>query len=373
MLVVLVTAVAGTLDGRQTGPSMATTAAAIAAHPAFFHNRSVSISATPVRSGGLWTIETGTTIALAIQPASGQPPNRLVEFRGVLTDPTRLLLSDPRRQQLRPITDVFGAGRSTGKSTLLVLASAVWFEPAPSVPVAMLRQVVLNPGRWNGQVVTVRGRFRGQNLFDELPPTPLHDLNDFVLQVADAAIWVTGIAPRGARFDFDTRSRADTGRWLEVTGTVQVEGDRVRLAGSAVEETSAGPESVPAPPPPVFRLPRPVVVFSAPVNRDIDVDPRTTVRIQFSRDLKETSVPGQVVVTYLDSEEKPPAMTVRYRVSSRSIEIRFAVPLRAGATVVVTLGDGITALDGSPLQPAELRFDVRPAPDRALLAAPVPR
>ncbi len=372
LLAALVWLAAVPLDARQSGPSMATTAATIAAHPAFFHGRTVSIAATPVRAGGLWTVETGTPIALAIQPASGQPPNRPVEFRGVLLDPARLPQSDPRRTQLRPITDVFGAGRTSGKSALLVLTGAIRIEPSPSIPVAMLRQVVLNPTRWDDQVVTVRGRFRGQNLFDELPPGPPPAATDFVIQAADAALWVTGLAPSGPRFAFDTRSRADTGRWLEVTGRIRAQGAVVRLEAATIEETFAGPETVPLPPAPVFRLPRPVVVFTAPVNRDTDVDPATTIRIQFSRDLKELSFTGQVAASYLGTDDLPPAMTIRYRVASRSIDIRFAAPLRAGATLVLKLGDGITALDGTPLVPAELRFEVRPGLTPAAMAH-VPR
>ena len=48
--------------------------------------------------------------------------------------------------------------------------------------------------------------------------------------VADGAVWVSGLRPKGKDFDLDPVARVDTGRWLEVTGTVHREGPMVWLA-----------------------------------------------------------------------------------------------------------------------------------------------
>ena len=63
-----------------------------------------------------------------------------------------------------------------------------------------MRHVALDPGRYAEQEVTVVGRFRGKNLYGDLPEAPGTGRFDFVLQSADASIWVTGMPT--------TRSRA---------------------------------------------------------------------------------------------------------------------------------------------------------------------
>ena len=51
------------------------------------------------------------------------------------------------------------------------------------------------------------GRFRGVNLFGDLPQAPGRSRYDFVLQSADAALWVTGLQPKGKSFSLDRNAR----------------------------------------------------------------------------------------------------------------------------------------------------------------------
>ena len=89
---------------------------------------------------------------------------------------------------------------------------------------------------------------------------------DFVVQSADAALWVTGLRPRGKGFELDPGARVDTGRWVQVTGTVRREGSRSWIEARGIELTSAptrsagrGRRAHHAGEPP------PAVVFSTPV------------------------------------------------------------------------------------------------------------
>ena len=78
------------------------------------------------------------------------------------------------------------------------------------------------------------GRFRGRNLFGDLPSALNRSRWDFVVQSADAAIWVSGLRPRGKGFELDPGAKVDTGRWLEVSGTVHVEGSQVWIDGESL-------------------------------------------------------------------------------------------------------------------------------------------
>ena len=149
-----------------------------------------------------------------------------------------------------------------GELPVLIVESAL---PATRPPTASVRTLVLEPDAYQGERVTVTGRFRGRNLYGDLPDAPGLGRWEFVLQSADGAIWVTGIRPRGRDFDLDVTARVDTGRWLEVTGVIHVTRDLVRLEGTGVElaqaPAAAAPTAAAAAPRPA--LP-PEVIFSAP-------------------------------------------------------------------------------------------------------------
>ncbi len=201
----------------------------------------------------------------------------------------------------------------------------------------------------------------------DLPEAPGRSKYDFVLRSADAAIWVTSLRPRGRDFELSLDTRVDTGRWIEVSGTLQqghglqwlhAEGSRVALASAPkVSETSV--ESIPVP------AARPLeVVFSAPTQDETDVLQTSPVRIQFSRDIDPSTLKDRVRVTYLAEEARirgepdtPVAMfTVQYLPATRVLEIRFTEPLVRYRTIKVDLLEGIRGVDKQPLAPWTLEF-----------------
>ena len=83
-----------------------------------------------------------------------------------------------------------------------------------------IRAIALSPDQFDNRSVTLIGRFKGRNLYGDLPQGVAKSKWDFVLQSADAALWVTGLRPKGKDFDLDPAARVDTGKWLEVKGTL---------------------------------------------------------------------------------------------------------------------------------------------------------
>ena len=164
-------------------------------------------------------------------------------------------------------------------------------------------------------------------------------------------------------------ARIDTARWLEVRGTVQqvhglmvldAEAGSLKLSRPPQETTTTEePIRVPAGPPPE-------VVFSAPTDEETDVLQTASVRIQFSRDLDQTTLRGRIRAHYLESqtvergEPTTPSIefTTQYNSANRVLELKFAKPLERFRTVIVDLLDGIKGTDGQPLKPWKLTFSL---------------
>ncbi len=83
------------------------------------------------------------------------------------------------------------------------------------------------------------GQFRGRNLFGDLPEKSARNSQDWVLKDGDAAIWVTGKAPRGDGWKLDLEYKGDSKTWLEVTGKPEVMNGIVYLKASRVIPTKA--------------------------------------------------------------------------------------------------------------------------------------
>jgi hypothetical protein len=243
---------------------------------------------------------------------------------------------------------------------MIVNASAV-DSPLPAEP--SLRALALAPDSYIGKGVTVTGRFRGANLFADLPSAAgTKGRWDFVLQSADAAIWVTGIRPRGRGFDLDVNARMDAGRWLQVTGTLRREGALPFIEATSVAEGKAPSETaaeITLPPPPPEAPP--TVVFSAPTAGETDAERALPIRIQFSRDMDPKSFANHVRISYTGAAppDAPPipAFTIRYVEGNRALEIKPAAPLDRFRNVKVELLDGIVSnIDNMPLAPFSFTF-----------------
>jgi hypothetical protein len=337
------------------------TVAALVRYPFFFHTQPVRVRGKASEKDGLFQLEhEGARVWLVAGGTGKLPdPGGDAEITGLYVDVGRLDRTDAR------VTADFGAlsqrvlrrdWPAPGELLAVIVDGAAAAEPmnAPSV-----RHVALDPGRYVDQEVTVVGRFRGKNLYGDLPEAAGPGRYDFVLQSADASIWVTGRRPKGDGFDLNVDNRIDTGRWLEVAGVVKEERGMAVLEATAIRvgrpPAESSPEAVVKVP---VAMPPPEVVFSAPTQGETDVEPGARIRVQFSRDLKEESLKGGIAIAYAGVSEPPPAFTVRYDAGRRVAEIAFATPLSPFANVQVVLKETIVATDGQPLRPYTLAFTV---------------
>ncbi len=180
---------------------------------------------------------------------------------------------------------------------MLVVSEVLTVDP---VPAPSVRGLALDPHRFDGQSVTVSGRFRGRNLYGDQPAAPGRSKYDYVIQLADSSVWVVGLRPKGPGFDLNIDARVDTGRWLEVHGDVRTGRGLVWIEARTVRASKPVTENAPvetttevaAPPPP------PQVIFSTPTADAVDVAGDVRVRLQFSRDMTPTSFKGNILAAY---------------------------------------------------------------------------
>ncbi len=348
---------------------IASTAPALVASPVFFHGKQVAVR------GEIEAVGEQSRLQIPIDEADlkkGTPPQVFVfwkerpaqsegEIRGEFWDLGRINSDDGRftTYDFSQILEIATKGRWPAREEVFVILGAVMLESAlPATPT--LRAIVMAPDRYNNREVTVSGRFRGRNLYGDLPGPLNKSKWDFVLQSADAAVWTGGLRPRGRNFDLDPAARMDTGRWLKVTGIVRADGPTVWIEAKSMELSSPPEETpvdvdVPATP----RTPPPAVVFSAPVPDEAEVERNVVVRIQFSWDMDPKSFQNRVRVTYAPAQGEappPPEFTTTYNQGSRALQIKFGSRLERFQTVKVELLDGVVSIDGQPLKPWTLTF-----------------
>jgi len=97
-----------------------------------------------------------------------------------------------------------------------------------------LETFVMDPKAAAGRSVTVRGTFRGANLFEDLPPDTRRHPSDWVMKDGPFSIWVTGRAPAGDGFSLDPTSRPDCNWRVEVKGKVETAAGYVYLRARSV-------------------------------------------------------------------------------------------------------------------------------------------
>lgn len=345
----------------QTG-RLATTADTLLASAVFFHGRPVVLQQKLLQVGELTRLANASKPIYVLWRDHGGVDGDEGEVRGDFWDLGRIDPTDSRfaGYDLRRLVESANRGRWPTRGELFVILGAS-FQPASQPRTPTVRTLTLTPDRYAEQEVTVIGRFKGRNLYGELPLALAMSKWDFVIQSADGAIWVTGVRPRGKDFDLDPGKRVDTGRWVEVTGVVKRDGVTTYLDASAIA-LAAGPGEeaveIVLPPPPA---PAPEVIFSAPIAGDNDVDRSAPVRIQFSVDMAARSIRERVAVRYLQRDGGPapppvPAFSASYNDGAHAVEIKFEGPLEPFQQVKVDLLEGITTLDGRPLPPWSLTF-----------------
>jgi hypothetical protein len=364
LLAALVTgSVAGAVA--QAPSRTATTVEAILAHPVFYHGRQVVIRAEVRQDETFWRLAAAGEQPVLVLWRGRPAGDGLLELRGEVVDVGRLEPQDPRFGSVdtQLLMDRFSRGSWPARNQLYALAGATG-ETATPPAAPSVRAIALDPARYAEQTVTVTGRFRGRNLYGDLPEAPGKSRWDFVLQSADGAVWVTGMRPRGTGFNLDPTARVDTNQWLQVRGVVRHEGALVHIEAQTMATAKAETTTpVQAPPAPPYVPPTPEVVFSTPLTDETDVPSDTTVRIQFSRDMDPRSFTGRVRVNYFAPPggrpaPPPPAFTTVYQDDVRALEIRFKAPLERFSTVEVHLLEGIVARGGGTLKPWTASFSV---------------
>ena len=357
----------------QTAARRSTNLASLATYPGFYHGRPVLIVGTVTTTDkGLRVTDDSTSVRLL---SKGPAPDGLDEIRGEFWDIGRMKPDEPMLAgyDLKRTFDIDenGSWPRPGEITVIVATSVA---PTQLPPTASIRSITLFPMRFVDQKVTVTGQFGGRNLFGDLPDAPGKSRYDFVLRSADAAVWISGAQPKGKGFNFSLDSRLDSGRWLEITGTVRTGRglEWLEVGENGIQLGKAPNEAPPVDTEPirVSAAPPPEVVFSAPTQDETDVAMSSRVRIQFSRDIDPATIKGNLRVRYLDSQTAergepttPTAeFTTQYTAASRTLELRFTKPLERFRTIRIELGEGILGTDKQPLKPWTLSFDIGGAP-----------
>ena len=343
-----------------------TNVAALLAHPGFYHLHPVILVGKLERrpSGELRLVDDAGSIRVVFK---GSEPNELAEVRGEFWDLGRMNPDDPRlaNYDVRTMFQIDPNGWPKPGEVGVVMAGTVAEAPPPLAP--SIRNLVLYPNRFVNQKVTVTGQFAGRNLLGDLPDAPARSRYDFVMRSSDAALWVVNLRPRGKDFELALDARIDTGRWVEVSGVVQqgrgltlldATGSIIRLTKPPIETTAEAPIRVPSAPPPE-------VVFSAPIEGETDVSSRTSVRVQFSRDIIPATFKGRIAVRYgqapgaAANEPAPPPLefTTNYLPGTRVLEIKFVQPLEPFRPVQIDLVNGIMGADQQALIPWTLKFE----------------
>lgn len=178
----------------------------------------------------------------------GQTAGRRVEVRGIIrmlrkkqyvgSPPTDLdLIEDPI---LPPMP---APSQELPRVSLTVLAMRDRTSPevfnAPEIGGDIPRRILEEPAAYAGKTTKIVGQFRGRNLFGDLPPDSARGKQDWVLKDGDAAIWVTGKAPKGDGWKLDLEYKGDSKTWLEVEGKPEVINGIVYLKASKVIPTRA--------------------------------------------------------------------------------------------------------------------------------------
>jgi Bacterial Ig-like domain len=347
----------------QTSARRLTTIDAVRQFPGYFHLQNLLLRGEFAESDARVMFraadqEMRVFLASGVSAASGP-----VEIRAQMIDVGRLEPGDPRVQPFSSSLHI-GDGPEPrwprpGEELVLVVDGVMSAQPATA---PTLRALALEPWRFEGQRVTVVGQFRGRNLLGDLPASPAKGRYDFVIRSADGSVWVTGLRPRAKNVELSVDARVDTGRWVQVTGTVARERGLVMIEGMTFAEASAPEVLPPSEEPAAAAVPLlPVqVVFSSPTPDESDVPATTSVRVQFSRGLNPSTLAGQIRVSVIGAEptSMPPQFQHSYDAANRAVEIKFTQPLEPFRTIRVEFLEGLKGFDGAPFTPWTLTFSI---------------
>ncbi len=222
-----------------------------------------------------------------------------------------------------------------------------------------LRDLVKDPANYVGKQIVVYGKFRGNNLYGDLSIKDKRTPRDFIIKLADAAIWVTGRRPRGDGFRLDPKKRRDTGKWLNVIGTAwQHEGSGTYYLRAEKIELADKPEEKDLEPAKVVKPeeeklgPPPEVTFSLPLPGERDIPLDSEFHIQFSNPMKAETFNRNVDLLYADDDgigNPFPELEVSYDRDSRTLTVKPNKQLEASKEIELILYDAIEDEDGQKI------------------------
>jgi Big-like domain-containing protein len=219
-----------------------------------------------------------------------------------------------------------------------------------------LEKLVANAGKRDGQMIRVVGKFRGRNLYGDLPISTQRTTADWVIKDDLYAVWVTGKKPKGQGWELDSSLKRDTGKWIEVIGKPEtVRGvTYIKAVRILLTTPPSATADVKAPPPPPEK-PRkpPVVVFALPLDGDGEVAQDSRFVVQFSKDMDEATFAGHVLLRYtgpvLPGDRAFDGLKLTYDRGRRALTVDPGDVLRPRRQVELILLPGIVDIDGLTL------------------------
>jgi hypothetical protein len=241
-------------------------------------------------------------------------------------------------------------------------------EPTGDIkaPEVSLEKLVGTPGKRDGQMIRVVGKFRGKNLYGDLPVSTQRTSADWVIKDDLYAVWITGRKPKGAGWELDSSLKRDTGKWIEVIGKPETVRGVTYIKAVRIQITtppSARADVKPPPPPPEKPRKPPVVVFALPLDGDIEVAPDSRFVVQFSKDMDENTFNGHVLLRYtgpvLPGDRAFDGLKLTYDRGRRALTVDPGDVLRPRRQIELILLPGIVDIDGLTLIPrgASLKAD----------------
>jgi hypothetical protein len=232
----------------------------------------------------------------------------------------------------------------------------------PAAPVASvigrpttLADLVAAEGKLDGRLVRVIGRFRGQNLYGDLPNASRRKSEDWVIKDGPSAAWVTGKPPAGSGWRLDPTSAKDSINWLQVVGRPKTRRGFVHLhALEVIPSIAPSPDAMADPTRVQVRTyGSPVVTFALPETGE-RISPDAQFVIQFSNPMDPASLQGRVRLDYASpraGDREFEWLRVTYSDHTRHIVVDPGRPLLPGRTLNCQLLPGIVDAEGQPLGP----------------------
>jgi hypothetical protein len=287
----------------------------------------------------------------------------LIPIRSNMNTEQLMSLSGQRIEVTGIFTSTQGQSGQSGQAinSAGVIQFWSWAGPPEKVgrdkgAILSLEQLVARAGKMDGQIVRVVGKFRGRNLFADLPARSMRTVNDWVIKDSLFAVWVTNRKPKGDGFELDPAIRRDTSRWVEVIGRPTTRNGVVILDAMQVTLTqppTAKADAAPPPPPPERPKIPPVIVFSLPLDGESDFDFSGRIIVQFNNDMDEESFKGRVGLRYegpaLPGDPGFESMRVSYNPGSKALIVDPGAPILRGRILDLVLLTGIVDIDGQPL------------------------